>query len=50
MVLALVITVNLILTGPMYSMVTLATGGKVSEENVASVTQLVFCYNSGNIR
>lgn len=35
MVLALAITVNLILTGPMYSMVTLATGGgKVSEENV----------------
>ena len=27
MVLALAITVNLILTGPMYSMVTLATGG-----------------------
>lgn len=41
MVLALAITVNLILTGPMYSMVTLATGGgKVSEENVASATQL----------
>lgn len=41
MVLALAITVNLILTGPMYSMVTLATGrGKVSEENVTSATQL----------
>ena len=41
MVLALAITVNLILTGPMYSMVSLATGGgKVSEENVASATQL----------
>lgn len=41
MVLALAITVNLILTGPMFSMVTLATGGgKVSEENVASATQL----------
>ena len=41
MVLALAITVNLILTGPMYSMVTLATGGgKVSEENVATATQL----------
>ena len=41
LVLALAITVNLILTGPMYSMVTLATGGgKVSEENVASATQL----------
>ena len=41
MVLALAITVNLILTGPMYSMVTLATGGgKGSEENVASATQL----------
>ena len=41
MVLALAITVNLILTGPMYSMVTLATGGgKVSEENMASATQL----------
>ena len=39
MVLALAITVNLILTGPMYSMVTLATGGKVSEENVASAMQ-----------
>lgn len=35
------IIVNLILTGPMYSMVSLATGGgKVSEENVASATQL----------
>lgn len=39
--LALTIVVNLICTGPMYSMVTLATGGgKVSEENVASATQL----------
>ena len=41
-VLALAITVNLILTGPMYSMVTLATGnGKVSEEHAAEATQLV---------
>ena len=42
MVLALAITVNLILTGPMYSMVTLATGdGKVSEEHAAEATELV---------
>ncbi len=41
LVLALAITVNLILTGPMYTMATLATGGgKVSEENVATATQL----------
>lgn len=41
LVAAAAIIVNLILTGPMYSMVTLATGGgKVSEENVASATQL----------
>ena len=41
LVLALAITANLILTGPMYTMVTLATGGgKVSEENVATATQL----------
>ena len=40
-VLALGVTVNLILVGPMYSMVTLATGGgKVSEENVATATEL----------
>ena len=40
-VLALGITVNLILSGPMYSMVTLATGGgKVTEENVALATEL----------
>ena len=40
-VLALGVTVNLILVGPMYSMVTLATGGgKVSEENVALATEL----------
>lgn len=41
LVAAAAIIVNLILTGPMYSMVSLATGGgKVSEENVASATQL----------
>ena len=41
LVLALGITVNLILIGPMNSMVTLATGGgKVSEENVAASTKL----------
>ena len=41
LVLALGITVNLILIGPMNSMVTLATGGgKVSEENVAASTEL----------
>lgn len=40
-VLALGVTVNLILVGPMYSMVTLATGGgKVSEENGALATEL----------
>ena len=40
-VLALGVTVNLILVGPMYSMITLATGGgKVSEENVATATEL----------
>ena len=40
-VLALGVTVNLILVGPMYSMATLATGGgKVSEENVATATEL----------
>ena len=40
-VLALGVTVNLILVGPMYSMLTLATGGgKVSEENVATATEL----------
>ena len=40
-VLALGVTVNLILVGPMYSMVTLATGGgKVSEENVTTATEL----------
>lgn len=40
-VLALGVTVNLVLVGPMYSMVTLATGGgKVSEENVATATEL----------
>lgn len=41
LVAAAAIIVNLILTGPMYTMVSLATGGgKVSEENVASATQL----------
>lgn len=41
-VLALAITVNLILAGPMCSMVTLATGdGKVSEEHAAEATELV---------
>ena len=41
-VLALAVTVNLILTGPMRSMVTLATGdGKVSEEHAAEATELV---------
>lgn len=41
LVAAAAIIVNLILTGPMYSMVSLATGGgKVSEENVVSATQL----------
>ena len=40
--LALAITVNLILAGPMCSMVTLATGdGKVSEEHAAEATELV---------
>ena len=40
-VLALGVTVNLILVGPMYSMVTRATGGgKVSEENGALATEL----------
>ena len=41
LVLAAAIIVNLILTGPMYTMVSLATGGgKVSEENVVSATAL----------
>lgn len=41
LVAAAAIIVNLILTGPMYSMVSLATGGgKVSEENVVSATAL----------
>ena len=41
-VLALAITVNMILAGPMCSMVTLATGdGKVSEEHAAEATELV---------
>ena len=41
LVAAAAIIVNLILTGPMYTMVSLATGGgKVSEENVVSATAL----------
>lgn len=41
LVVAAAIIVNLILTGPMYTMVSLATGGgKVSEENVVSATAL----------
>ena len=58
-VLALGVTVNLILVGPMYSMVTLATGGgKVSEENVAVsekalalfIISSVYCAASGSGR